>query len=415
MRGIDLFRTAINGVSIHRTRSVLTVLGIVIGITSITSIMSVGRGAEELIVGEIQRFGPTNISVLPGREPKGPAGGAGTLLNDSLKQKDFEDLGKKSNVPDAVRVIPYTFGAVSASYGSENYDATLIGSTEYAEKSFDLKVKNGGKFFTSFDVDEYARVVVIGDEVRKELFGINDPLGEKIKMKNGKFTVIGVLEREGQGGGFADFNKAIIAPYTSVQQDVLGIRYFQGITVEASSIETVPDAIKDIKTTLRISHNIDDPEKDDFFVQTQEDVADRVKNITGILTVLLSSVAAVSLVVGGVGIMNIMLVSVTERTQEIGLRKSLGATNGDILKQFLFEALTLTGTGGIVGVIFGAVLSIVLIYAARMFAQLNFPYMVSAEGIVLGLAVAISMGIIFGIFPAWRAAKKSPIEAIRYE
>ena len=413
MRTLDSFRTALNGVTVHKMRSILTVLGIVIGITSIMTIMSVGQSAERLIVGELERFGPTNIFVLPGRQPTGPADSAGTLLNDSLKEDDYEDLQRKSNVPNAVRVIPYALGAVSVSYESGTYSATLIGSTEHIEKNFDLKTARG-KFFDSFDVSEKNRVVLIGDKVREDLFGDSDPIGEKIKIKNNRFTVIGVLGPEGQGS-FIDFNKTIVVPYTSAQGDVLGIRYCQRLLVEADSIGNIPNVVGDIKATLRENHNIDDPEKDDFFVQTQEDVANRLKTVTGILTVLLSSVAAISLVVGGVGIMNIMLVSVTERTREIGLRKSLGATNKNILFQFIFEALILTGAGGALGVVSGIALSAALAYIARVFAELNFPFVFSVDGLVIGLAVSFSIGLAFGIFPARKASKKSPVEALRYE
>lgn len=413
MRFRDSLITAKKGISVHKNRSALTVLGIVIGIASIMTIMSMGQSAEGLVMGEIQRFGPSNIFLLPGRQPSGPTDAAGTLLNDSLKQKDFEDLQKKSNVPGAKNIIPYVFGYVTTSYDSEIYDAMAMGSTELIEKNFDLSVSRG-VFFEMRDVEEKEKVAVIGDKVREDLFGNIDPIGEKIQMKNQKFRVIGVLEPEGQGS-FIDFNKAVIAPYTTVQESVLGIRYFNRIVVEAESIEKVPEVIRDVKSLIRSNHNIDDPEKDDFFIQTQEGIVDQVKTITGILTVLLSSVAAISLVVGGVGIMNIMLVSVTERTREIGLRKALGATNGDILAQFLYEALLLTGLGGIIGVILGTILTFALSYAARTFAGLDFPFIFSVRGLMLGIGVSVSIGIVFGIFPAKKASKKSPIESLHYE
>ncbi len=413
MRFRDSIITAKKGISVHKNRSALTVLGIVIGIASIMTIMSMGQSAEGLVMGEIQRFGPSNIFLLPGRQPTGPSDSAGTLLNDSLKQKDFEDLQKKSNVPGVKNVIPYAFGYVTASYDSEIYDAMVIGSTEIMKKNFDLSIARGS-FFGKTDVDEKEKVVVIGDKVREDLFGNVDPIGEKIQLKNQKFRVIGVLEPEGQGS-FIDFNKAVLAPYTTIQENVLGIRYFNRIVVEAESIEKVPEVIRDVKSLLRNNHNIDDPEKDDFFIQTQESIVNQVKTITGILTVLLSSVAAISLVVGGVGIMNIMLVSVTERTKEIGLRKALGASNSNILVQFLYEALLLTGLGGIIGVALGAVLTFILSYAARTFGGLNFPFSFSINGLVLGIVVSVSIGVIFGIFPARKASKKSPIESLHYE
>ncbi len=413
MRISDSLRTALAGITVHKNRSFLTILGIVIGITSIVAVMSIGQSAQELIVGQIQRFGPANIFVLPGRQPSNASEGAGTVLNDSLKLKDFEDLQKKENVPEAKAVVPYVFGYAAASYGSEIYDVMVTGSSEYIQKNFDLKVA-AGRFFDVFEVDQKARVAVIGSKVKEELFGSADPLGEKIKFKDQKFQVIGILSSEGQGG-FIDFNKAIIAPYSSIQQNVLGIKYFNRIVIEANSITAVPGVIRDVKTLLRNNHNIDNPEKDDFFIQTQESIADSVKTVTSIMTVLLASVAAISLIVGGVGIMNIMLVSVTERTREIGLRKALGATNGNILTQFLFEAVFLTFIGGVIGVIGGTLLTYILAYSANKFAGLDFPYIFSISGAIWGIAVSFVIGLVFGIFPARKAAKKSPIESLRFE
>lgn len=413
MRIADSFRMALGGISVHKSRSALTILGVLIGIASIMAIMSIGQSAEGLIVGEIQKFGPTNIFVLPGRQPKGPTEAAGTLLNDSLKQKDLDDLAKETNVSGAKRVVPYVFGLATASFGSETYDAMVIGSTEYMKKNFDLSVTDG-IFFDAHDVDQNTNVAVLGDRTKKELFGNQNAIGEKIKVKNQKLKVIGVLKPEGQGS-FIDFNKTILAPYPLVQKDILGIRHFQRIIVEANSIKDIPGVIRDIKTTIRNNHNIDDPEKDDFFIQTQEDIANRIKTITGILTVLLSSVAATSLVVGGVGIMNIMLVSITERTREIGLRKALGATNKNILSQFLLEAVFLTGGGGVLGVFVGASVSFLITVGASYFTNIDFPYIFSGFGVFLGILVACGAGLFFGIFPANNASKKSPIETLRYE
>ena len=246
------------------------------------------------------------------------------------------------------------------------------------------------------------------------MLGLSDPVGEKIKIKNKTYRVIGLLEKKGQSP-FVNFDESIIMPYTTVQQYVLGIRYIQRVVVEARTPADIDNVVKDITILLRNNHNITDPEKDDFFVQTQADLVDTLSTITTVLTLLLSSVAAISLLVGGVGIMNMMLVWVTERTREIGLRKALGATNGNILSQFLVEAVVLTISGGIIGIILGTLLSwLVALVANRAFA-LDFPFAFSVTGLMLGVGVSTAIGLVFGIFPARQAAKKSPIEALRYE
>ncbi|MEK7514792.1 MAG: ABC transporter permease [Patescibacteria group bacterium] len=409
----DTLSMALRGLSTHKSRSFLTILGIVIGISSITLVTSIGQSAEGLILGEVQGLGAQNVFVIPGREPSGPNGFGFTILDDSLKERDLEALRKKSNVPDATRVVPFVFGPAVASYGSEAFTATVLGGTDALVPLYNLDL-SAGMMFDDYDVRERSQIAVIGKDVAKELFGSSTAIGEKIKLKDSSVRVIGVLGDKGQSP-FVDFDDAIVMPYTTAQTYILGFSYIQRIAVTASSPETMDAVVKDIEATLRDMHNITDPEKDDFFVQTPTEIADTFSTITSVLTLLLASVAGISLVVGGVGIMNIMLVSVTERTREIGLRKALGAKNNDILLQFLTEAVILTVAGGILGIAIGLSLSYFAAFAARTFAGIAMPFILPVSGMVMGVLVSAGIGLIFGLFPARQAALKSPMEALRYE
>jgi putative ABC transport system permease protein len=408
------FKTAISGVTTHKSRSALMLLGIVIGITSIMLIISIGKGAEELILKEISSMGAETIVLRPGKQPEGLTDIADTIFADSIKIKDVEALKKKSNVPYLVDIAPAVVVPGSVSYGGESYRPQIFGwSAEFMQKMFDIDVSEG-VLFSESDIKNKTSVVVIGSKVKKELFSDSDAVGKSVKIKGKKFRVVGVLSSRGQVA-FLNPDEIALVPYSTAQTYLLGIDYFNEVMIKAKSPEVVSRTVSDIEATIREMHNITDPKKDDFFVVTQEGLVSQIATIINILTIFLSSVVAIALVVGGIGVMNIMLVSVTERTREIGLRKALGATRKDIMTQFLIEAVVLTGVGGAIGILFGAILSFFIAVVLKNFMMLDWAFEFPVTAALLGFGVSALVGLIFGLYPAKQASKKSPMEALRYE
>lgn len=407
-----IFKTSLKGLSTNRSRSFLTILGIVIGITAIMLVVSLGAGAQDLILGQVQGLGTNTIAVIPGREPTGPSD-VTALFSDSLKEKDLVALRNKANVPYLKNIMPVIFGAGSSSYGSNTYQVTIFGGAELMAEIFDLKPKEG-RFFDQSDVLSRSSVVVIGADVADHLFDNENPIGKNIRIKGRNLRVIAVLPKSG-GGSLFNFDQMIVAPYTTTQDYILGQKYFSRLIIQSETDKLVAVTADDIERTLLESHNITDKSKEDFTVQTQQDLADRLSTITNALTYFLAAVASIALFVGGVGIMNIMLVSVTERTREIGLRKALGATDRDVLSQFLLEAVLLTAIGGLIGIILGAglafIISVILSKGLGVEWAFVFPY----SGAFMGLSISALIGLVFGGYPARQASKKSPIEALRYE
>ena len=407
-------KIAFSGLKTNKSRSLLTILGIVIGITAIILVMSIGQGAQDLILNQIKGLGSRTIIVEPGRQPQGPSDFA-AVFSDSLKDKELEALKNKNNVSGVAEISPVVLvtGTSSISYGGEVVQATTIGASDLMARIMDM-YPDQGVFFGDDAIKSQDSVVVIGAELKQKLFGSSDALGEKIKIKDRNFKVIGVLSRKGQTSVFNTDEMAVV-PYTTAQHYLTGANFYHEIIIQAESDAAVPRVTEDIKITLRSLHNITDPKKDDFHITTQADIASRVSIITGTLTLLLVSVATISLIVGGIGIMNIMLVSVTERTREIGLRKAIGATEKNILTQFLFEAVALTLVGGIVGIIAGAFFSflVALVLSKTISPDWSFAFPVSAA--LIGFAVSGFVGVAFGLYPAKKAASKNPIDALRYE
>ncbi len=406
----EYLQTSVSALKRNRSRSVLTILGIVIGILSIILVMSLGKGAQELILSQFSGFGTKSVIVVPGRQFEGPS----LKGVDSLKDRDLDSLRNKGNVPHGETVIPMVFGSDVASFESETFKVSVYGASVDLPKVFDIQAEEGS-FYTDEDVKGSASVVLIGSKVNEELFPNGNSLGKRIKVKNRSFKVIGILPSKG-ASSLINFDDGVVMPYTTAQNYITGTKYFDRLLVDVDIEENLDQTVEDVTRTIRDNHNITDPEKDDFQIVNQADLLDTFGTVTTALTYFLVAVAAISLLVGGIGIMNIMLVSVTERTREIGLRKAVGATTRNILMQFLVESVVLTLVGGIVGIICGAVLSfIVYLIIHAMLPALGWKFIFPIGGAFLGIGVSSAIGLIFGVYPARQAAKKSPIEALRYE
>lgn len=405
---------AVSGLVVKPSRTFLTLLGIAIGVMAVTVIASLGAGTERLITDEISGLGADVIAVQPGSEDSGFAEQATAILSDSITLDDIEAVRRKENVPHALDVAPFVVVPGSVSYENETYRPQIVGgSAEFYQEVFNAYPREGEMFGESA-IDEKASVAVIGHKVHNELFGQESGLGKKITIMDRKFRVVGILPKLGQVA-FAQFDTVVIIPYSTAQTYVLGQTHFNEFIVRVDDPDNVAITEQDIERTMRESHDLEPGEENDFVIRTPEALVEQVGSILTSLTIFLGSVVGIALLVGGIGIMNIMLVSVTERTKEIGLRKAVGAKNGDILMQFLLEAMLLTFLGGLVGVVMGGAFAFGAAQLILTFTSLEwtftFPWAVALGTLVFSAAI----GLVFGLYPARKASKKSPMEALRYE
>lgn len=411
MKFKHIFLTAIRGLSSQLTRSALTILGIVIGVAAIIIIMSLGEGAQKLILDQVSGLGPETVILRPGKDSTDITN---ILFARSITKHDVELLKRKENVPNLKSVAPSVMVPDPVEYRGEKFKAMVFGgSANFIVDILDITLASGA-LFTQEDIDQNARVAIIGDTIKEDVFGNGNALGEQIQIKDKKFRVVGVFEDTSNVGPLT-INEMVLIPYTTAQTYITGNDYYNEVMIRADAPENVEKMAYDIVLTMRDAHDIGFGDDDDFNVQTQEDVIERIETIVNVFTAFLIAVVAISLVVGGIGIMNIMLVSVSERTKEIGLRKALGARSRDILRQFLTEAIILTGIGGVIGIMVGALISaLAAVVLARTIAD-DWTFAFPIFGAVLGVGVSVVVGIIFGIYPAYQASMKSPIEALRYE
>lgn len=414
MRIYDSVKIAVSGVQHAKMRSFLTMLGIVIGIASVILLMAIGNSARALIVGQIKGVGSNLIFAIPGGTTSGrfsaPASSQGVIIKTLLKE-DADALSRDSSV---VSVAPEVRGQAKVVYGNNDTTVTFVGVTSnfFSVRNFVVAV---GNQFTSSDVNSYEHVIVLGSETSNILFGNYNPIGKTVRLKDVSFRVVGILEKKGVGAFGIDQDNIAVIPLLVAQKQLLGIDYYNAITIQANDTYT-PEFVKQrVTSVIRTSHRITDPNKDDFTIRTQEDILSLLGNIMSILTLFLTSIAFISLVVGGIGIMNIMLVSVIERTREIGLRKAVGATNGDIMQQFLWESVILTFVGGLAGIVLGSLLTVGLYFILVDVVKTDWVFVLPPAAIGLAVGVSTFTGLVFGLYPASQAARKSPIEALRYE
>jgi putative ABC transport system permease protein len=413
---LESVRIAFRALTANKLRSALTMLGIIIGVGAVIALMSAGEGVSVYVEEQFRGFGSNLLFVIPGGTEQATSGQPGTILGGAaLTNDDVEALRDPVRAPDVVAVAPAVVETTLIATAKEDTIARVEGvAPDYAvvRKWFPA----AGEFIRDSDMEARSRVAVLGQDIVEDLFPDNPfPLGETIKINEVLFRVIGVMEEKG-GSSFGSQDDVVFVPLTTMQTRLVSMRSQSGeyqvsqIIVEASSKDRIDAASQQIATILRDQHEIDFSDEDDFTIFSHEDVISIFGNITNVLTTFLGAIAGISLLVGGIGIMNIMLVSVTERTREIGLRKAVGARRSDILWQFLLEAMTLSVVGGLIGIGLGAV-------GAAVISSLvdGFEAVVTPQAVILATTFSAAVGLIFGVYPARRASLLNPIEALRYE
>jgi putative ABC transport system permease protein len=402
---MNTFRLALRALARNKMRSALTMLGIIIGVGAVIAVVSIGQGANYLVQQGIAAMGTNAVFIAAGSNRAGGVrqgyGGVKTLTVD-----DMNAILKE--IPLIKQAAPSLSNSQQVVYGNQNWNTRVTGTTP---NYFDIRTwpVQSGSVFSDEEVDLAANVCVLGTTVEKILFLDEDPIGKTIRIGNLPFRVDGVLSSKGQSTVGQDQDDIIFAPYTTVQRKIQGITWLQTINASAISQPASLAAVAPITSLLRERHRLRTGTDDDFLVRTQADIEDLANQTQSVMTLLLGGIASVSLLVGGLGIMNIMLVSVTERTREIGVRMAVGATEDDVRRQFLVEAVTLSMMGGFIGIVFG------LVGSALISNLLSWPTLISGKAIIAAVIFSAAVGIFFGYYPAHKAAQLDPIEALRYE
>ena len=406
MNGTNLIKIAVRALANNKLRGFLTMLGIIIGVASVITMLAIGQGSKRSIQAQISEMGSNMIMIHPGADVRGGVRQDASAM-ETLKLQDYEDIVDETRFVSAVS--PSVNSSGQAIYGANNAPTTVYGiSPDYLEIRR-YKVEDGD-MFTEQDIQTAAKVCVVGKTVVDNLFPDGgNPVGKVIRFQKLPFRIVGVLESKGYNSMGMDQDDLILAPYTTIQKKVLAITHLQGITCSALKEEYTDQAIDEISEILRRNHKLKESDDDDFTIRSQQELSTMLTSTTDMMTVLLAAVAGISLLVGGIGIMNIMYVSVTERTREIGLRMSIGAKGIDILAQFLIESILISVTGGLIGVVFGVGSALVVNGVA------HFPIYIQPWSVILSFAVCTVTGVFFGWYPAKKAAQLDPIEAIRYE
>ena len=406
MNGTNLIKIAVRALANNKLRGFLTMLGIIIGVASVITMLAIGQGSKRSIQAQISEMGSNMIMIHPGADVRGGVRQDASAM-ETLKLQDYENIVDETRFVSAVS--PSVNSSGQAIYGANNAPTTVYGiSPDYLEIRR-YKVEDGD-MFTEQDIQTAAKVCVVGKTVVDNLFPDGgNPVGKVIRFQKLPFRIVGVLESKGYNSMGMDQDDLILAPYTTIQKKVLAITHLQGITCSALKEEYTDQAIDEITEILRRNHKLKESDDDDFTIRSQQELSTMLTSTTDMMTVLLAAVAGISLLVGGIGIMNIMYVSVTERTREIGLRMSIGAKGIDILAQFLIESILISVTGGLIGVVFGVGAALVVNGVA------HFPIFIQPWSVILSFAVCSVTGVFFGWYPAKKAAQLDPIEAIRYE
>jgi len=413
---LKTMKLACAGLTSNKTRTGLSVLGIVIGVAAVIIIVSMGQGLKSLILGQLTSFGSDVMSIeikIPGSDLASSSRSmAQGVVITSLKSADAEALRNKDRFPYIDVVSGYSSGMELATYKEEEKQAMIIASDAYYQGIDTLTVAKAGRFFTQAENDSVAQVVLIGSDIAKKFFGEDDPVGKNIKIKNKNFLVIGVLKERGSVMTF-NMDELLIIPIKTSQKILQGVDHIQEIGIRLEDKKYLAQAKYEIAGLMREQHKIEDPKNDDFQIVTMDEALKTVDSITTAISILLGLLAAISLFVGGIGIMNIMLVIVAERTREIGLRKAVGARYRDIMNQFVMEAMAISLIGGLIGIVIGVSFSFLVSQIITYYLGMDWPFVISSGAILISFVVAAVFGMVFGWYPAKEAAQLSPIEALR--